>query len=113
MIVMGNLLKGKCPKCKKGDIFETKGNVFLLKAPQMHARCKECNYKFEKEPGYFIGSLYISYALAVAEMLALFLAVVWFIPIEYILVLILLGLVTLSFFNFRYARIIWIWIFQY
>lgn len=110
---MGSLLSGKCPKCEKGKIFQSNGNVFLLKAPIMHERCTECNYKFEKEPGYFIGSLYISYGLAVVEMLSLFLIVVWFLPINFILALILIALLLSSFFNFRYARIIWIWIFQY
>ncbi|MES2590020.1 MAG: DUF983 domain-containing protein [Bacteroidota bacterium] len=110
---MGNLLKGKCPKCEKGDIFKEKGNLLLLKAPQMHEKCTECSYRFEKEPGYFIGSFYVSYALAVVEMLILFLCVFNFLSINQILLLITFALVAFSFFNFRYARIIWIWIFQY
>jgi hypothetical protein len=83
-----------------------------MKAPIMYERCTVCNYRYEKEPGYFIGSLYISYGLAVVEMLSLFLLVVWFLPINFILLLIVLALAISSFFNFRYARIIWIWIFQ-
>ncbi|MGV3631001.1 MAG: DUF983 domain-containing protein [Bacteroidota bacterium] len=110
---MKSLLKGKCPKCETGDIFKDKGNLLLLKAPVMHHKCDACGYRFEKEPGYFIGSLYVSYALGVVEMLLLFLAVVAFLPVNYILALILIALVAVSFFNFRYARIIWIWIFQY
>eukprot|EP01041_Mallomonas_annulata_P025847 gene25847-46990_t len=99
---MGSLLSGKCPKCEKGKIFQSNGNVFLLKAPIMYERCTECNYKFEKEPGYFIGSLYISYGLAVVEMLSLFLIVVWFLPINFILVLILIAILLSSFFNFSH-----------
>lgn len=110
---MKDLIKGKCPKCKKGDIFKDKGNVFLLHAPKMHPRCESCDYKFEKESGYFIGSLYVSYALAVLEMLILFMCIYSFLSIPYILASILLALVVFSFFNFRYARIIWIWIFHY
>lgn len=79
----------------------------------MHSHCSHCGYRFEKEPGYFIGSLYVSYALAVAEMLALFIALVFWVDIYWILGILLFALVALSFINFRFARIIWIWIFQY
>ena len=30
----------------------------------MHERCPVCGLKFEREPGYFLGAMYISYALA-------------------------------------------------
>jgi uncharacterized protein (DUF983 family) len=110
---MGNLLKGRCPKCEKGKIFKENGNIFLLKSPKMFEKCSACSYRFEKEPGYFIGSLYISYALAVVEMLILFVCTIHFISINQLLILIAGALIAFSFFNFRYARIIWIWIFQY
>lgn len=79
----------------------------------MHTHCPDCGYRFEKEPGYFIGSLYVSYALAVAEMLALFIGAYFFLSVNAILAMILIALVLLSFFNFRNARTIWIYIFQY
>lgn len=110
---MKDLIAGKCPKCKTGKIFSDNGSIFLLKEPKMHTHCTTCGYRFEKEPGYFIGSLYVSYALAVAEMLALFIALVFWVDIYWILGILLLTLVLVSFINFRFARIIWIWIFQY
>lgn len=110
---MKDLIAGKCPKCKTGKIFADNGSVLLLKEPKMHSHCSHCGYRFEKEPGYFIGSLYVSYALAVAEMLALFIALVFWVDIYWILGILLFALVALSFINFRFARIIWIWIFQY
>ena len=30
----------------------------------MHERCAVCDLKFEREAGYFLGAMYISYALA-------------------------------------------------
>lgn len=115
-IVMTNfqgIVRGKCPKCKTGDIFADKGSILLFRAPVMHTHCSGCGYRFEKEPGYFIGSLYISYALAVAEMLVLFLGIYFFLSINTILWILLAALILLSFFNFRNARTIWIYIFQY
>jgi hypothetical protein len=32
--------------------------------PKMHPRCPVCNLKFEREAGYFLGAMYISYGLA-------------------------------------------------
>ena len=30
----------------------------------MHQQCPVCDLKFEREPGYFLGAMYISYGLA-------------------------------------------------
>ena len=30
----------------------------------MHERCPSCGLKFEREPGYFLGAMYLSYGLA-------------------------------------------------
>lgn len=108
------IVSGKCPKCKKGNIFADKGNVFLVREPKMHSHCTNCGYRFEKEPGYFIGSLYVSYGLAVAELLSLFIiANSIFESVYWILAVMIVTLLLLSFFNFRNARTIWIYIFQY
>jgi hypothetical protein len=39
----------------------------------MHPRCPVCGLNFNREPGYFLGAMYISYGLAVPLMLAFFL----------------------------------------
>ena len=56
------LLRQQCPRCHAGDIFPY--SVFRG-LPKMHKRCPVCDLKFEREPGYFLGAMYISYALAV------------------------------------------------
>ena len=106
------IIQGKCPKCKEGQIFAYSGNIFKVKAPVMHEKCPVCTYKFEKEPGYFLGSMYVSYALAVAELMVVFISLIYFVDIYLILMIMLLVLLLLSFLNFRYARIVWIYIFQ-
>ena len=100
-------VKAKCPRCRKGDLFSTPMYGFSLQ--KMHTYCPCCNLKFEKEPGYFYVAMFISYALNVAEMIAL--AVATYIlsgtvddPILYLSV-ILPAVFILSPFNYRYSRV--------
>jgi Protein of unknown function (DUF983) len=37
----------------------------------MQERCSNCGLKFEREPGYFLGAMYISYGLALFTIVAL------------------------------------------
>jgi uncharacterized protein (DUF983 family) len=39
--------------------------------PKMHERCPNCGLKFEREPGYFLGAMYIGYALALMTIVGL------------------------------------------
>ena len=36
----------------------------------MHERCPDCGFKFEREQGYFLGAMYISYLLALVTIVA-------------------------------------------
>ncbi len=42
----------------------------------MYERCPTCDLKFEREDGYFLGAMYIGYALGVGTIAALA-ALVW------------------------------------
>jgi hypothetical protein len=42
----------------------------------MHERCPVCALKFEREQGYFLGAMYISYGMALA-IIVLFTILVW------------------------------------
>ena len=37
----------------------------------MYERCAVCGLKFEREPGYFLGAMYISYGLALGTITGL------------------------------------------
>lgn len=76
----------------------------------MHANCPVCGHKFEKETGYFFGAMYVSYALTVAEMFAVFVIAQFFIDgFAPIIALIAVMAVLLSTFNFRMSRMLWIY----
>ena len=69
---MRGILQQRCPRCRAGNIFRR--SVWLF--PGMYERCPECGLKFEREDGYFLGAMYISYALGIGAI-AVLAALVW------------------------------------
>ncbi|RAV30572.1 DUF983 domain-containing protein [Sinomicrobium soli] len=109
-----NIIKGKCPDCEKGDIFISKGNPLLFRMPKMHKKCTCCQHSFIKEPGYFFGAMYVSYALSMAEMIAVFVLCKLILGMNSIPVFLIVLVIALfsSTINFRLSRTIWIYIFS-
>ena len=62
---LGSILRQRCPRCRRGKIFHY--SVFRG-LPKMCERCSVCNLKFEREPGYFLGAMYISFGLALVTI---------------------------------------------
>jgi uncharacterized protein (DUF983 family) len=62
---LGSILAQRCPRCRMGRIFRY--SIFRG-FPKMCERCSICDLTFEREPGYFLGSMYISYFLGVLIM---------------------------------------------
>ncbi len=52
------LFRHRCPRCRTGRVY---GGLV-----RMNRTCPDCGLAFEREPGYFLGAMYFSYALAVA-----------------------------------------------
>ncbi len=110
-----NILKNKCPNCGDGQIFTHKNIYFNFSSNEMNKTCKKCGFKFEKEPGFFFGAMYVSYALGVVQALVTALVASFF--YEQILSLkifmwIISVLLVMSSFNMRVSRIIWIYLFK-
>ena len=75
------LLKCKCPRCRKGDMFQD-GNPWHLKnTMKMNRECPVCGQPLDIEVGFYYGSGYVSYALAIALTTASFIA--WWIVIGF------------------------------
>jgi uncharacterized protein (DUF983 family) len=55
------ILHQMCPKCRAARIFR---KSIFRGFPRMQERCPNCGLKFEREQGYFLGAMYISYGLA-------------------------------------------------
>ncbi|GHE65669.1 MULTISPECIES: DUF983 domain-containing protein [Roseivirga] len=108
-----SIFRQKCPNCEEGSVFHSNGNILRMKSPGMNENCPVCGHKFEKEPGYFIGAMYMSYGLSLAELGGLFL--LWQLtglPLSGFIYAAIVLLVALMFLNFRLARIIWMYLFR-
>ena len=67
----------KCPRCRKGAMFKNNNpykKITLANIFDMHNHCPECGQKYDLEPGFWIGTAYVSYALTVAISATTFVA---------------------------------------
>lgn len=64
----------KCPRCRKGDMFEDKNPWHLKKTMKMNKECPVCNQGLDIEVGFYFGASYVAYALTVALSVATFVA---------------------------------------
>lgn len=55
--VLGRALRLRCPRCGEGPLF--RGLV------QMHDACNSCGLSFRREPGFYLGSIYLNYGATV------------------------------------------------
>jgi hypothetical protein len=67
----------RCPRCRKGKMFTHANPYKKLKLSyifEMPDSCPVCDQKFDLEPGFWYGTGYVSYALAVAVSATTFVA---------------------------------------
>lgn len=64
-----SIFKFKCPQCQEGEFFISKP-YDLKNVGKIHENCSECGIKYSKEPGFYYGAMYVSYALGVAQLVA-------------------------------------------
>ncbi|RZK63849.1 MAG: DUF983 domain-containing protein [Pedobacter sp.] len=99
----------KCPRCRKGPIFS--GATYSFKGQVTNEYCSYCNLRFEREPGFFYVAMFISYAMNVAEMIALSIAAyVLGVALTYenlwVYIMVIIGGVFLfAPINYRYSRV--------
>jgi uncharacterized protein (DUF983 family) len=60
--ILGRGLRLRCPRCGTGAVFE--GWI------RMRSGCPVCRLVFEREPGYFVGAIYVNYGVTAMLMLA-------------------------------------------
>ncbi|MEP6712822.1 MAG: DUF983 domain-containing protein [Ferruginibacter sp.] len=67
----------RCPRCRKGPMFKDNNpykKLSLTHIFDMDDNCPVCGQKYDMEPGFWYGTGYVSYALAVALSVSTFLA---------------------------------------
>ena len=93
----------RCPRCYRGRVF--RGSFAT------NDRCPVCGLKYMREPGYFVGAMYFSYALAI-PIIALFTLIAYVLmPGRPLYQLVLVGwaaFLPLVPTVYRYSRVMWL-----
>ena len=113
MSTIKKILTNKCPNCDHGHVYSNNNIYFNFTTNKMHKSCNHCGFKFEKEPGFFFGAMYVSYALNVIEILITVIIGSFFYNTIFhlnILIALITVLALMSSFNLRVSRIIWIYL---
>ncbi len=99
----------RCPSCREGKLFKTDNPYQLNKLASMYKNCPNCGQRYEPEPGFFYGAMYVSYAVTVALFVAvLVLMNIFYSPGIWEIVIVLSGvLLVLAPPVFRLSRSIW------
>ncbi len=99
------MLRLRCPRCLEGKVFS---GSFAMNDP-----CPKCGLIFQREEGYFLGAMYVSYFLSSAVLLPLYFVgrLLWpeldsFLLVGLITVLYLPAVPTV----FRYSRVVWMYV---
>lgn len=99
------LWNAQCVRCRKGDMFKPG-----LMSQTMYKRCPYCDLFYERHPGYFYVSMFVSYAMAVAEIVSFGVATSVLSGgsenVYLYLIVILSAIVLLAPFNYRYSRVL-------
>ena len=100
--ILWRALRLRCPRCGRSPLY---ARYF-----RMHERCAACGLRYEREQGYFVGAIYINYAVTVAVAVSVVLVLDWTVGLtldQQLAIGVALGvLVPLAF--FRYARSLWL-----
>ena len=110
--VLSSVLKARCPRCREGEVF-THPVFTLSKIFSMHKNCPNCNLRYEKEPGNFYGAMYVSYGFSTGIFIVVGLILYHFFndPSIHVYLLAILLVAALLFpLNFRYSRIVFLYI---
>ena len=69
---LNSILTGSCPKCQNERMYSDKNLLHLTNVLKMNENCSHCGFKYQIEPSFFYGAMYVSYGLNVAVGIAAF-----------------------------------------
>jgi len=108
-----SILFNKCPKCHIGRFWAT-NNPFrnmLFSTKNTCQTCENCSLSYELEPGFWYGSMYVSYAISVAVMVIFWTLTNLFYPLINVfneILIVVLAITLISPINYHISRLIWI-----
>ncbi|HEX2532585.1 MAG TPA: DUF983 domain-containing protein, partial [Chitinophagaceae bacterium] len=76
-----SVLRNKCPRCRRGNLYQF-GNAYNFRNfMKMHERCPVCTQPLDMEPGFYYGTNMVSYTLAV--LICIFTFFTWWLTIGF------------------------------
>ncbi|MBK8054581.1 MAG: DUF983 domain-containing protein [Saprospiraceae bacterium] len=105
---LSNALLKKCPRCQEGDLFI---KPFEFTKPlNMPEKCPVCHQKFEPEPGFYYGAMFLSYIFSAFFFLGIVgvCLIVFKLSLNLSMVVVLLIASLTYFFFLRMSRSLWI-----
>ena len=107
-----SVFEGTCPQCRREKLF-IHGH-YHKKFLEMNKSCSVCGLQYEREPGFFYGAMYVSYALSVGIFLVTG-ALVYFVgsnPDSWVYITSVVGVSLLLYpINFRFSRVLFLHLF--
>jgi uncharacterized protein (DUF983 family) len=95
------VLQNLCPRCLEGKVFS---GVF-----KMNETCSHCHLKYEREHGYFVGAMSLSYSIGFIVVLPIFLILLFKdVELPYVIGISAMVLTLMSPLSFRLSRLIWL-----
>lgn len=107
--ILYSVLWNKCPKCHKSDVFIANNPYNLKRFDKMHETCSCCGERYDREPGYFYGAMYVSYGLMVGWFVITWAANTFIVEASTEAYLIFLSVTVVLFtpLTFRMSRLLW------
>jgi len=69
---LNSILTGSCPKCHEESMYVVKNPYLLKTLYKMNPTCSHCHTRYELEPSFFYGAMYVSYGVSIAFGVAFF-----------------------------------------
>lgn len=79
---LNSILTGSCPKCQEESMYVVKNPYRLNTLYKMHNTCSHCHTRYEIEPSFFYGAMYVSYAVSIAFGVAFFVIFYYFLQLS-------------------------------
>lgn len=109
---LGLMLAEKCPNCGVGNVFQKPKHIFDV-VPKMKSNCENCNYHYEREPGFYQGAMFVSYGLGLFQAIVVFFILKLAFPdldVINVLIVIIGAIILFSMKNFKLSRMIWLYL---
>lgn len=105
-----SIFKYKCPHCHEGEFFVDRNPYHLSTAGAMLDRCPVCQRKYQPEPGFYYGGMYVTYAITVALFVTTYVAMLVLVPnapLWLYAVVVIAGIVLLAPWIYALSKTIW------